>query len=282
MNKLFILTPALLSITSTLSAAEGSVSPYAYKLTEVLGLPITNSMVTTWVISLLLIVGVRLWTGRPELIPGKGQAVVESFIGGIRDLLEPIVGKKAFPMAFPLLMGLFIFIVIHNWSALVPGVGTFGQINENGDLYYWFRPANADLNTTLAMAIVAMVAWLYISIRASGLKFFVWELFGNKADKKETPVPIYIALSGIFIGVGFIEVVSILFRPVSLSFRLFGNVFGGENLLVGMTGIVPYLVPVPFYLYEVLVGVVQALIFTLLVAIYIGLITSHGDEEHAH
>jgi len=280
-NKL-ILSVFILSIsTSALPAAE-SVSPYAYKLTEVFGLPITNSMLTTWLISLLLIVGVRIWVGRPELIPNKGQAVVESFISGIRDLLEPIVGRKAFPMAFPLLIGLFIFIVIHNWSALVPGVGAFGYINQSGALDYWFRPANADLNTTMAMAIVAMAAWLIISIRASGIRFFVWELFGNKADKKETPIPIYLSLSVIFVGVGFIEVVSILFRPVSLSFRLFGNVFGGENLLVGMTGIAPYVVPVPFYLYEVLVGVVHALIFTLLVAIYIGLITNHGDEEHGH
>jgi F-type H+-transporting ATPase subunit a len=239
-------------------------------------------MVTTWIISLILIVGIRIWVGRPEMIPNKGQAVMESFISSIRELLEPIVGGKAFPMAFPLLMGLFIFIVIHNWSALVPGVGAFGYVNEYGSLDYWFRPANADLNTTLAMAIVAMVAWFVISVRASGIRFFAWELFGNKADKKETPLPIYLSLSVIFVGVGFIEVVSILFRPVSLSFRLFGNVFGGENLLVGMTGIAPYLVPVPFYLYEVLVGVVQALIFTLLVAIYIGLITNHGDEDHAH
>lgn len=266
-----------------MSAAEGGVSPYAYELTNVFGLPITNSMLTTWAISILLILGVRIWVGKPDLVPGKGQAVVESFIGAIRDMLEPIVGRKAFPMAFPLLIGLFLFILIHNWSALIPGVGAFGTYYESVDHFeYWFRPANADLNTTLAMALVAMAAWLVISIRASGLKFFIWELFGNKADKKETPVLIYMALGIIFIGVGFIEVVSILFRPVSLSFRLFGNVFGGENLLVGMTGIVPYIVPVPFYLYEVLVGVVQALIFTLLVAIYIGLITNHGDEEHAH
>ena len=77
-----------------------------------------------------------------------------------------------------------------------------------------------------------------------------------------------------------IEVVSIAFRPISLSFRLFGNVFGGENLLTSMTGMAPYLVPIPFYLYEVLVGVVQALIFTLLVAIYIGLMTNHDEEAH--
>jgi len=229
----------------------------------------------------LLIVAIRLFVGVPKLIPGKGQAVMESLIEGLRGLLEPIVGKKAFPMTFPLLIGLFLFILVHNWSGLVPGVGVFGNVDAHGHFNYWMRPANSDLNSTLGMALVAMIAWLFISLRVAGPKFFIWELFGNKADKKETPMPIYIMLIPIFLLVGVIEIVSIAFRPVSLSFRLYGNVFGGENLLTSMTGMVPYIVPIPFYFYEVLVGVVQALIFTLLVAIYIGLMTNH-DEDHAH
>ena len=280
-NKL-LPTLCLLPVTAgTLSAAGGSVSPSPYTLTEIFGLPVTNSILTTWAISLLLILGLRLWVGKPGMVPNKGQAVVESLVDGLRNLLEPVVGKKAFPMAFPLLIGLFIFIVIHNWSGLLPGVGAFGFYDDQGSLKYWMRPANADLNATLGMALVAMLAWLFISIKAAGPRFFLFELFGNKASKRETPKFIYLALIPIFIGVGFIEIISIAFRPVSLSFRLFGNIFGGENLLSSMTGLVPYLVPVPFYFYEVLVGVVQALIFTLLVAIYIGLITNH-EEDHAH
>ena len=131
-------------------------------------------------------------------------------------------------------------------------------------------------------AYVGVQSWLNNPV-ITGNHFYVgssgtdW----NKADKKDTPKFIYIMLIPIFIGVGFIEMISIAFRPVSLSFRLYGNVFGGENLLDSMTGLAPFIVPVPFYLYEVLVGVVQALIFTLLVAIYIGLMTNH-DEDHAH
>jgi len=223
---------------------------------------------------------IRLAVGTPKLVPSKGQAVIENMVDGLKGLLEPIVGKKAFPMTFPLLIGLFLYILIHNWSGLLPGVGAFGFVND-GQLTYWMRPANADLNSTLGMALVAMGAWLFISLKVAGGKFFIWELFGNKADKKETPKVIYIGLIPIFLGVGLIEVVSIAFRPVSLSFRLYGNVFGGENLLTSMTGMAPFIVPIPFYFYEVLVGVVQALIFTLLVAIYIGLMTNH-DEEHAH
>lgn len=281
MNKLLPTVLLTFASASALQAADGGVSPSAYKLTEIFGLPLTNSIVTTWVISLLLIVVIRLSVGQPKLIPGKGQAVIENLIGGLKDLLESIVGKKAFPMAFPLLIGLFLFIMVHNWSALLPGVGVFGFYDDHGHLKYWMRPANADLNATLGMALVAMATWLFISLKVAGAKFFIWELFGNKADKKETPKPIYIMLIPIFLMVGFIEIISIAFRPVSLSFRLFGNVFGGENLLVSMTNLAPFIVPIPFYFYEVLVGVVQALIFTLLVAIYIGLMTNH-DEDHAH
>ena len=280
-NKLLLTVLAFLSSASLLSAADG-VSPSPYKLTEIFGLPVTNSILTTWAISILLILVIRFSVGTPKLVPGKGQAVIENLVGGLRDLLLPIVGKKAFSMAFPLLLGLFLFIVIHNWSGLVPGVGVFGHIYEGepDKLIYWMRPASADLNATFGMALVAMIAWLFISLKVAGPKFFVWELFGNKADKKETPKVIYLLLVPIFLMVGVIEIVSIAFRPVSLSFRLFGNVFGGENLLTSMTGMAPYLVPIPFYLYEVLVGVVQALIFTLLVAIYIGLMTNHDEEAH--
>jgi len=280
-NKLLPTVFVLIASATALHAAEGGVSPSPYKLTELFGLPLTNAMVTTWVISIFLIIGVRLWVGTPKLIPNKGQAVLETLIGGLRELLEPILGKKAFPLAFPLLIGLFLYIVVHNWSGLFPGVGVFGFYDDHGHMKYWMRPANSDLNSTLGMALVAMGAWLFISLKISGPKFFLWELFGNKADKKETPKAVYLLLIPIFFAVGLIEVVSIAFRPVSLSFRLYGNVFGGENLLTSMTGIAPYIVPSIFYFYEVLVGVVQALIFTLLVAIYIGLMTNH-DEDHAH
>lgn len=281
MNKLLPTVFALIASASALNAADGGVSPSPYTLTEVFGFPLTNAMVTTWVISIALIIVVRLAVGKPTLIPSKGQAVMESLIEGLRGLLEPIVGKKAFPITFPLLIGLFLYIMVHNWSGLFPGVGVFGFYDDHGELKYWMRPANADLNSTLGMALVAMGAWLFISLKVAGPKFFIWELFGNKADKVETPKLIYIMLIPIFIGVGFIEIISIAFRPISLSFRLFGNVFGGENLLVSMTGIAPYVVPAIFYFYEVLVGGVQALIFTLLVAIYVGLMTNH-DEDHAH
>ncbi|MGA1204638.1 MAG: F0F1 ATP synthase subunit A [Opitutales bacterium] len=263
-----------------------AVSPSPYVLVEetpLFGLPITNSMVMSWAISLIIILAVRAMVGKPRLIPNGGQAVIENLLGGIRDIMEPIVGKALIGKVFPLLIGLFTFILIQNWSGLLPGVGAFGFYDDHGHLKYWMRPGNADLNMTIGLAIVAaVVSWTYFVLRYAGVKVLIFDLFGNKADPREVPKLIYILLFPIFFMVGIIEVVSILFRPVSLSFRLFGNVFGGENLLTNMTELASWIVPVPFYFLEILIGGVQALVFTLLTAVYIGLICNHGDEEHAH
>ena len=266
-----------------LAAGEGApVSPGPYLLTEVFGLPITNSMVTSWVFSLIIILSIRWAVRKPQLVPTGAQAVVESLVVGVRDLIAPIVGKHMVKPTFPLLIGFFTFILIHNWSGLLPGVGSFG-LRDGDHLTYFFRPANTDLNMTLALAIVSFVAWIYFVLKYAGFKVVAYDLFGNKADKSELPGALYYFLFLIFIAVGFIEVISILLRLVSLSFRLYGNMFGGENLLNSMMNLAPWYVPVPvpFYLLETLIGLVQALVFTLLVAVYIGLICNHDSEEHA-
>lgn len=263
-----------------------AVSSAPYRLTEepFFGLPVTNSMVMSWAISLIIIVGVRLLVKQPQLIPSGGQAIVEDLLGGIRGTMEPIVGRALIGKVFPLLIGLFVFILIQNWSGLLPGVGAFGFKDAAGNIQYWMRPGNADLNMTIALALISSVGgWTYFVLRYAGIKALLFDLFGNKADPNEIPKAIYFFLFPVFFAVGLIEIVSILFRPVSLSFRLFGNVFGGENLLANMTEIASWIVPVPFYFLELLIGAVQALVFTLLTAVYIGLICNHGDdEEHAH
>lgn len=277
---IIIITICFLTSVSLFAAGEG-VSPKAYPIGEFLGLTITNSMITGWVISLLLILAIRFLVGKPTIIPSAGQAVIENLVTGIRDIVEPIVGKSMIAVTFPLLLALFTFILIHNWSGLFPGVGTFGWLQGN-ELTYFFRPANADLNTTLALSVISMVAWLYYVLRYAGLKMLIYDLFGNKAEKKEIPTLIFYGLFLIFFGVGIIEVISIAFRPVSLSFRLYGNVFGGENLLTAMQNMFAWILPILFYALELLIGLVQALVFTILVAVYVGLICNHGDEEHAH
>jgi len=261
------------------------VSPTATDLFTIAGFPISNSILTTWIIAALIIIAVRLAVGTPQLIPGKGQAVVEGMAQGLRDALEPIVGKQMIGKTFPLLCGFFVFILLMNWSGLLPGVGTI-RYSHDGHWLEAIRPANSDLNTTLALSIISFLAWTYFVLRYAGLKVLIFDLFGNKADRKEIGWGMWIMLSFIFVGVGGIEVVSIAFRLISLSFRLYGNVFGGENLIHSLGGIAPYVVPAVAGLLEVLVGLIQAFVFTLLSAVYIGLICNHegghAEDEHAH
>jgi F-type H+-transporting ATPase subunit a len=272
---------SIIFLAASSAHASGGVDPSASTLFDVYGLPVTNSMVTGWVVSLCILGGLRLMVKKPQLIPSRGQAIVEGALSALRGLFEPIVGKKAFPAAFPILISLFLFILLQNWSGLIPGVGSIGFGHFVDGTFHvtepFIRPANADWNGTIALAAAAMIAWAYLILRYAGPKHILHDLFGNKADKKELSAYIYYPLSLVFFGVGFIEIVSICIRPFTLSVRLFGNVFGGENLLHA-TGFV-----FPFYFLETLVGFVQALVFTLLLSVYIGLICNSGeDTEHDH
>lgn len=260
---------------SAFAAESHGLSAAAQALFYIGPLPVTNSMVTSWIVALALVVVIRIAIKKPKLVPTRGQAVVENLVEGILELTAPIVGSKVAKHTFPLLVALFTYILIQNWSGLFPGVGT---IYFHG--HELVRPGNADLNGTIALAVVSIVAWFYFIMRYAGPTLVLKDIFGNKADKSDVPGVIYYPLFLVFFAVGLIEVISIAFRPISLSFRLFGNVFGGENLLHSMSAITPWILPVPFYFLELLIGFVQALVFTLLVSVYIGLICNHGDEPH--
>jgi len=220
----------LFSPALVFASSEG-VNPSAQDLFHIGGVPISNSIFTTWLIAALIIIAIRLAVGTPKLIPGKGQAVVEGMAQGLRDALEPIVGKQMIGKTFPLLCGFFVFILLMNWSGLLPGVGTIKFQTADHGWQDAIRPANSDLNTTFALSVLSFVAWTYFVLRYAGFKVLVFDLFGNKADKKEVGMLMWVLLVPIFFAVGGIEVVSIAFRLISLSFRLFGNVFGGENLI---------------------------------------------------
>ena len=279
--KKIIATSAALVSAVAMFASEGQgVAPAAAKLYDFgNGWAITNSMATGWSVSAVLIALILFAVRKPQVLPTKSQAVFESLLEGLRDLFEPIVGKKAFPATFRLLVTFFIFVLIQNWMGLLPGVGTVGWGHYvNGDFHIsspWIRPFTADFNSTIALAVVSFGAYLIIIFKYAGPKLILWDLFGNKADKKETPGWLYPFLTLVFLLVGCIEVFSIVIRPFTLSVRLFGNVFGGENLLHG-TGFIFI-----FYFMELLVGLIQATVFTLLTSVYIGLLCNHGDDHEA-
>ena len=234
---------------------------------------LTNSILTTWLVALLLVFLLRRAIGKPQLVPGKGQALVEGIMDMFREVLEPIVGKKAFPATYPLLVCIFFFVLSQNWASLLPGIGTIGIYGADGSFTPFFRPFGADMNGTFSLALVSFGAWLILIFRFAGVKGVLHEWFGNKADKREVPAAIYYLLTPIFAAVGIIELISIVFRPISLSFRLFGNVLGGETLLHSTSYFFG------FYFLELIVGVVQALVFMMLTAVYIGLVTAHEDEN---
>ena len=262
-------------------AGSESVSRNADGLFSIGPFTATNSIITTWIVSIALIFAVRLAIGKkPAMVPSRGQMALELIVEKLRGLFEPIVGPRAIGAAFPFLVVLFIYLLIENLCGLIPGVGAVGIVGSSGHFVALLRPPNGDLNGTIALALVSFSAWIFFVLRYVGTRGFLNDTFGNKSDRSAVPLPIYVFLGAVFLAVGAIDIISILFRIVSLSFRLYGNVFGGENLIARMTGLCGSLLPVPFYLLELLIGVIQAFVFTLLSAVYIGLLTNGGEHDH--
>jgi F-type H+-transporting ATPase subunit a len=243
---------------------------------------VSNSMVVTWIVALGLIVFARIATWNLKEIPSGAQNFWEWLVESLYEFLQGIVGPELVKKTFWFFATIFIFILATNWFGLIPGVGTIGwgvQTEHHFEVTRpLFRGGNADLNMTFAMAMVFMVFWLIWAVQANGVGGVFQHLFGTKGDSTGV---LRILMVIIFFLVGFLEVFSIAFRPISLSFRLFGNIFAGENMLEAMSNLVPslgWLLPVPFYFMELLVGIVQALVFTLLTAVFTMLICMHDEE----
>lgn len=264
------------------ASEEHGLSPKAVEVGRVFGFPVTNSMVVSWVVALGLLMFVRIATRRMNQIPGGAQNFLEWLVESLYSFLEGLLGGHLVERTFWYFATVFIFILSANWLGLVPGVGAIGWGHATPQGFRIDQPllrgANADVNLTLAMALVFFACWIVWAIREIGPLGFLKELF---APKGESTGALKIILAVVFFLVGCLEIVSILFRPVSLSFRLYGNTFAGENMLETMSNLVPgwgWLLPVPFYFLELLVGLVQALVFMLLTAVFTLLICQHEAE----
>jgi F-type H+-transporting ATPase subunit a len=248
---------------------------------------ITNSMVLTWLVAVGLIVFAQVATRRMQAVPEGAQNFWEWMVESLHDFLEGIIGHALVRKTFWFFATVFIFILFANWAGLIPGLGTIGWGEKTPHGFEvtqpLFRGANADLNMTLAMALVFFVCWVVWAVQEVGPIGFLLHLF---APKGETTGLLKALMVVVFFAVGCLEVFSILFRPVSLSFRLYGNIFAGENMLEAMSRLVPgfgWLLPIPFYFMELLVGFVQALVFMLLTAVFTMLICQHEEgHEAAH
>jgi F-type H+-transporting ATPase subunit a len=264
---------------------EHGLSQQPIDIARPFGLPITNSMVVTWIVAVGLIIFARIATRNMKAVPDGAQNFLEWLVGGLYSFLEGIIGSHLVKRTFWFFATIFIFILAANWFGLIPGAGTIGWGHQTANGFVvdhpLFRSANADLNLTLAMALTFFGCWIVWALQENGPFGFFKELF---APKGETSGLLKVLMVVVFFAVGCLEVVSILFRPVSLSFRLYGNIFAGENMLDTMSRMVPglgWLLPVPFYFMELLVGLVQALVFMLLTAVFTLLICQHEEESPA-
>jgi len=264
------------------------LSAKAVEIARPLGFPITNSMLVSWIVAIGLIVVAQVATRDMKELPSRLQNFLEWLIESLYKFIAEIIGPHLADRTFWFFATIFIFILSANWVGLIPGVGSIGWGTATSHGFVVGQPllrgANADVNMTLAMALVFFCSWIVWSLREVGPIGILKEVF---APKGESEGVLRVLMIVVFFAAGCLELISILFRPISLSFRLYGNIFAGENLLEAMSKLVPglgWLVPIPFYFLELVMGLVQALVFTLLTAVFTMLMCQHeaGGAGAAH
>jgi F-type H+-transporting ATPase subunit a len=231
----------------------------AERVGELFGIPLTNTLITSWVVMAILF-GVAFFVGRNlQMVPGRLQALFEETLGFILNYMaEVLEDKKLARKLFPFITTLFLFIFTSNIIEFTPGIGSIGFIeysNHGESLIPLFRSVNTDLNVTLALAIISFIVIEAVGIATLGFMTYAGKFFNFKS------------VLGFLVGI--IELFSEIARLISFSFRLFGNILAGEVLIVVILFFVPYLVPVPMMLFETFVGMIQAAIFALLTLFFI-------------
>lgn len=227
---------------------------------------VTNSLFLTLIVSLILITFAIFFRGRIKMIPGKLQGAVEIGAEGLLGLMESTLGsfEKA-EKYFPLIATIFIFILASNLLGVFPGVGSV-TLENNGANVPLFRSPAADLNFTLAFAVISVIVTNIFGMASVGAFKHLGKYFNFKG-----PIDFF---------VGILEIISEIAKIISLSFRLFGNVFAGEVLLTIIFFLVPYVVPLPFLFLEIFVGMIQAFIFSMITLVSISLHTTIHEEHN--
>lgn len=246
------------------------ISISAEPLFNLFGVPITNSIATSWAITALILVPIVLASRsfKPKGTLSRFQLFLEILVEGLYNLVESITGSSKARVFFPLVATFFIYIVPANWSGLLPGAGSIGF---NGVLHGKevfipvLRGPTADINTTLALALISMVMVQVYGFRYQGIRYL------KKFFNFSNPINAF---------VGILELVSEFSKIISFTFRLFGNIFAGEVLISVMTFLVPLIAPMPFYGLELFVGVIQGLVFMMLSTVFMNMATLSHDAEH--
>ena len=239
------------------------ISINAETVFEIGGFPVTNSLLATSLFVIILAILAYLGTRQMKVRPQGLQNILEMVVESINNLTHSIIeNKKVAKIMFPLVATFFIFIIVNNWAGLIPGFGSIGiyEMKEGHEVFVPFlRSANSDLNTTIMLSLVSVIVIQIVGIGVIGLKSYTKKFFNFS--------------SPILFFVGILELISEFIKIISFSFRLFGNVFAGEVLLIVITMLVPYILPIPFYGLELFVGFIQALVFTMLTLVFIKMAT---------
>ncbi|MBX4204643.1 MAG: F0F1 ATP synthase subunit A [Candidatus Doudnabacteria bacterium] len=253
--------------------------------------PVTNAYINSCLAVVFFLIAGYVLRNKTALRPGRIQNFAESILEFILKYVDQVTRDRKKSMQFlPIVGGLFLFILISNWMGLIPGTGSIGRwliVEGRQELVPLFRPANSDLNMTLAMAVFAVITSHILGVAAIGFyKYFNKFIKINDLIHSVRKGGMSIFVAVVEFVVGLIEVSSEVAKMVSLSLRLFGNIFAGEVLLTVLASLIAYVVPLPFMLLEILVGLIQAVVFAMLTLVYLTIattpITSHDDAAHGH
>ena len=281
------------TIASTTAEAKPvhEVTIYAEPIFNIGSFQVTNALITSWMAVLVIFVLALVVRLKMKKIPGKLQHIFEVIMDGALGLVDQVTNdRKTSVKIFPLVFSLFMFILVNNWIGLLPILGSFGLVAQEGatsTFIPFLRSGTADINTTLALGIMIVLASNFFGILTIGL----WKTFNKYVNIKglseiftkvrKDPTVLIVAPINFFVGL--LELIGEIAKIASLSFRLFGNVFAGEVLLVSMGAIFAYIVPGPFLFLEVFVGLIQALIFSLLATVYFTIASQdHSEHEEKH
>lgn len=248
-------------------AAEGlhiSIAPH--HIGELWGLPITSTLLTSWLVVAIIVLGAFLLGRGLRMVPGKGQVAIETLFSFIFNYVEDVLGSKALAHRyFPFITSIFIFVFAANLIGLFPFMEAIG-LRDHGEFIPLFYPVNADLNVPLALAIIS-----FLTIEISGILTLGIMKYGGKFLNFSSPMNF---------AIGILEIIGNLARLVSLSFRLFGNILAGHLLIIVIMFFVPFFMPLPFIFFEVFVGLMQGAIFALLTLFFIKLAIDEPHGEH--
>lgn len=279
---------------STAEPAETNPPQAAEKLFHIGPIPVTNSMICTWIVAALILIIVRATTPkRIQEVPSGMQNILEALVEGWENLMGEILDKRVARWVFPFATTFFIFIIMCNLVDVIPGVGSIGIGTPVADSSLpfavhmtapFFRPPTADANLTVAMAGIFLVMSVYWAIRYNGFGGLVKHIFGVKVEASKWVFPLFLIM---FLFIGVMDLVSIFFaRPVALAMRLYGNMFAGSTIMHMTLHADSWLLSIPLsvvaYCYDLFVCLVQAFVFAILVVAFVATLCSHPEEPSHH